>query len=815
MAALLAAAALVLFRPVLHHDFVRYDDPDYVTENARVLGGLTWSGAAWAFGTGHAGNWHPLTWMSHMLDVRLFGLDPGRHHLTSALFHAANSALLFLLLHRLTRAFWRAAFVAAVFALHPLHVESVAWVSERKDVLSTFFFLLTLLAYGQYASCRQAEVQSKLRLGSWYAAALVLFALGLMSKAMLVTVPFLLLLLDYWPLERLRIGSPDAAASTGTAATGSSSPAGPPPASLPAPASPWLLMLEKLPFFALAAGASVVTLLVQQRAGAVSTLDALPLGFRISNAVVSYARYVFDFFWPTGLAVFYPLPQAWPLWQVAGAALLVIALSLLAIWRLKREPYLAVGWFWFLGTLVPVIGLVQVGQQAMADRYMYIPLIGLAVALAWGAAALAPRFVFAGRLLPAAGVLAVVACAWLGAKQVAWWRDNATLFARALAVTRDNAVAHNNLGVSLVDEQRFDEAESHFTEAVRLKPNYADALVNLGISWDRKGRREEAFELFETAARTRPTALAHYNLGNLLLRQGKVDEAGRQFAAALRLKPSLAQAWYNLGIVYARQGKAGPAAEAYRSALALKPGYTDVHLSLGALLAGQRDFDRALPHFQEAIRLAPDNADAHFNLAGVLSGRGDPAGAAYHLAQACRLRPNDTEARESLAIALLNQGKLEEAAARFQEVLHSRPTARAHYYNALALDALGRPEKALPHYREAARLNPGEPLYLNDLAWLLATNPKPELRNGVEAVHFAHRACELAGEKEARFWGTLDAAYAEAGLFDDAIKTAAKTRALALAAGQRDIADRAGERQAFYRAGKPYRVPTTDGEGWR
>jgi tetratricopeptide (TPR) repeat protein len=819
---LLVAVTLAAYWPVLQNGFVSYDDRTYVTENPHMLGGMTRANVGWALQTAHAGNWHPLTWLSHLLDVQLFGLKARWHHLTSLLFHTANALLLVGCLRRMTGALWRSAAVAALFALHPLHVESVAWVAERKDVLSTFFFLLTLWAYARYAEKsvvrgQWSVVRSEPRTSDsaprttddgphstrlalcFYVLSLCFFALGLMSKPMLVTLPFLLLLLDYWPLKRMqsaecRMQNAEPQTSSAFIIHHSS-----------------FIILEKVPFFALSLASCVTTFIVQRGAGAVSSLDTLPLDFRIANALVSYVRYAAKMVWPAKLAVFYPAPAQWPQWWVAGAALILVGVSALAVWRARTASYLAVGWFWYLGTLVPVIGIVQVGQQAMADRYSYIPLIGLFIMLVWSAAEIPGRWPATNRWVAAGGAIAIGACAALTWRQAGYWQDSASLFEHALAVTRDNAVAQNNLGVCFLDSANVAAAESHFAEAVRIRPRYPEALANLGLCREQAGREDEALELLQRSVQIQGTAAAHYDLANLLAKRGELEQAEAHYRSSLKAKPELAEAWYNLGLLKARQGKAVEADQCYSKALQFRPGFSEAHASLGAMLAAEKKFDAAIVHFQAALQTAPGNADAQFNLASALNAKGDFAGAAQHYAEACRLRPDDMDARQNLALALLYQAKLPEAAAQFQEVLRARPNAGTEHYLALALDAQGQVEAALPHYREAVRLSPSSALFLNDLAWVLATNPKAEIRDGAEAVRLAEQACKLTGGKEPRCFGTLDAAYAEVGRFDDAVATATKTRELALASGQQEIAQQAASRLALYRARKPYRMPVLQG----
>ena len=456
IAVVLGGITLAAFWPVVHNDFVNYDDTAYVTENPHVLAGLSLANAGWAFRANCLGNWHPLTMLSHMMDVQLFGLNPGWHHGSSLCLHVANSRLLFLLLGRLTSRVWRSAFVAALFALHPLHVESVAWVSERKDVLSTFFGLLSLLAYARFAEVqsRETEVQSpmskvqgrepevqgsrfevqgsKLPASFFYVLSLFFFALGLMSKPMLVTLPFVLLLLDFWPLRRFQLSTVPCRLSTYGR-----------------------LVLEKWPFFLLSAGACVVTFIAQQESGA---LGVSPAGPRVENALVAYARYLGKTLWPNVLAIPYPPVRHWPLAVAALAAVLLAVLTLGALWQGRRFPYIAVGWLWFLGTLIPVIGIIQVGDQSMADRYTYFPLIGLFVALVWTATEIAPG----GRYQPAAlatvGAGVLLVCAMVTRQQVRLWRNSETLFLHATEVTRGNYVAHNGLGLHYFKQGRVDEA---------------------------------------------------------------------------------------------------------------------------------------------------------------------------------------------------------------------------------------------------------------------------------------------------------------------------------------------------------------------
>jgi len=575
---LLALITLLVYLPVARDAFVNYDDQDYVTENSIVQKGLTWAGIAWAFTTGHASNWHPITWLSLMTDFSLsqkigfwlscFGyeapnLDASVCHSTNLLFHTANTVLLFLLLLRLTGALWPGAFVAALFAWHPLHVESVAWISERKDVLSTFFALLTLLAYVRYAQSRSRVEgrESKANtpvpaLGSRrraldYALALFFFALGLMSKPMLVTLPFVMLLLDYWPLQRLSTFNPQSSTCR-------------------------RLALEKWPFFLLAAVSCVVTFLVQsQRSGAaVASLELVPLHYRVCNALVSYGLYLLKMAWPAGLAVFYPLPEhlTWVVLAATTSAIVLVSISGF-VWRARRErPYLTVGWLWFLGTLVPVIGLVQVGGAAMADRYTYIPSIGVFIAVTFGVCDLAGRFQFPAKAVAAAAGLVLAACVMLAESQLRYWRNSETLFARALAVTTDNHVAHVNLGVALEQKGELSRALAEYRAAEQLAPELYHIHNNLGNLLDNLGHPHEALIEYRWAVLLKPGLPSlHNDAGMVLVELGRFDEAQRQFKEAVRLDPAYPWAHFQMGKLRLKQGRAAEAIDEFRAALRIDP----------------------------------------------------------------------------------------------------------------------------------------------------------------------------------------------------------------------------------------------------
>ncbi len=540
MALLLALGTLLLYLQVRHADFLIFDDDDYVTENRMVQAGLTPDGIGWAFGF-HASNWHPATWISHMLDCELFGLNPGAHHLVNALFHAVNAALLFALLWRLTKRLWPALIVAALFAWHPLRVESVAWVAERKDVLSVFFGLLTLLAYGRYTA--ESKVQSP-RSKVFYALSLVFFALALMSKPMMVTLPFVMLLLDLWPLNRFTIY--DLRFTSGPLMR---------------------VLLEKLPFFLLTLGSCVLTYLAQ-RGESVVSFEHVPLGLRLENALMAYAGYLAKTFYPVHLAVIYPLRSAIPWSEVAAAGIVLLSITAAVWWTRKNHAYLFVGWLWFLGTLVPVIGLVQVGGQAMADRYTYLPQIGLLIAVVFGVAELAARWRLQTLPLGLAAAIVLAGCVWGTTAQLAYWHDSVALFQHAIAVARDSSIARINLGVALERVGRPADALAQYERALVLSPGRAQVHNNLGTLLDQMGRTNEAQAHYREALRLKPDApVTHLNFGTLLVKLGRMDEGIKEYSEAARLLPGDPRPWYLSGKAELKRGNDPAAVADFREAL--------------------------------------------------------------------------------------------------------------------------------------------------------------------------------------------------------------------------------------------------------
>ncbi len=566
----IAAGVLVCFLPALRNGFVGYDDPDYVTRNPQVIAGLSWRLVTWSFTTAHASNWHPLTWISHALDCSLFGLAPAGHHLTSLLLHAANAALLFLWLSGATGLRGRSAFVALAFGLHPLHVESAAWVAERKDVLSAFFLLLALLAYTRYA--RRPSVLGY----AWVAAA---FAAGLLAKPMVITLPPLLLAIDRWPLKR---------------------------------SEPWSqLIVEKLPLAALSALSAAMTLWAQHAGGSVAALGALPLGLRAQNAAFSYVAYLGKMLWPVNLAAFYPFPQRGiAAWQVAAALALLAALSWLAWHTHRTHPWIAAGFTWYAVTLIPVIGLVQVGMQAMADRYMYIPMIGVLIAIAWECAK-AP----AARWAAPFALLALAAVTW---HQIPFWHDGVTLWTRAIEVTHDNFVAHDNLGVELDALGRHDEALAEYRETLRIEPgdrngeaNYAQASFAKGERLFTAGHADGALDAFREGLRYRPAnALAHSYAGAILTDRGDLPAALAEFRRALTLDPTLARAYMGMGVALARAGRTADAERAMLQSVARDASSVEANFDLGLIEAALGKQADAIAALDRALRIDPNYAPA-------------------------------------------------------------------------------------------------------------------------------------------------------------------------------------------------------------
>ncbi len=580
---LLILVTIAAYLPALRADFVNYDDEQYVTRNPHVQTGLTANGFKWAFNVGYECNWHPLTWISHMLDRQAFGPGPVGPHAVNLLLHLANTILLLLVLNSMTKSLWKSAFVAALFAVHPMHVESVAWVAERKDVLSALFWMLTMWAYMRYT-----EAPGLKR----YIVVVVLFALGLMSKPTLVTLPLVLLLLDYWPLGRW------------SGAT-------------------LRMIREKLPLFVMSAASCVVTYLAQQRGGAVMSVSALPFSQRAANALTAYVSYVGKMLWPAKLAVQYPHPYLTPVWQAAGAAMILVVITVFVIRLARSRPYLVVGWLWYLIVLLPMIGLVQVGDQAIADRYTYISFIGLFVILVWGAFDLfGSRFATSpnSRVVSILVIITLAVCTW---RQCAYWHDSVSLWKHTLAVTSKNSIAHYSLGVAYGELGRRADAIAEYKRAIRIRPKYSAAYYDLGVAYGELGRYVDAVEAYQQAISAKPeVAEAHNNLaisyGKLGMYAGAIDE----YNEAIRINPEYFEAHYGLALILMKEGFADEAEKHLREAIRIKPTYASAYNNLGILLGGRKRYDEAASCFAKAVKYRPDYPEAHSNLAIALFAAG-------------------------------------------------------------------------------------------------------------------------------------------------------------------------------------------------
>jgi tetratricopeptide (TPR) repeat protein len=788
----LAVSTLLVFWQVRNFDFVNYDDNLYVYQNPHVLNGLTADGAIWAFATPHVGNWLPLTWISFMFDCQLFGSNPGWMHLVNLLLHLANTLLLFAILKKMTGSLWPSAFVAAAFALHPMHVESVAWITERKDVLSTLFLMLTLAAYVSYVR-RRGLVR--------YLLTVLLFTLGLLAKPMLVTLPFLLLLLDYWPLGRFD-SHQTIKASSGQ--KHQSSPAHDKRRIL------YRVIIEKIPFFVLSAVSSAITFFVQQSIGAIADINAFPLKSRLANVFLSYATYIGKMFWPQNLAVFYPFDaRTIQSWQIVLCALLTIVISVLTIRFGRKQKYLIVGWLWFVVTLIPVVGLIQSGSQAWADRYTYISYIGLFIMIAWGVPELLSKWPYRKIAIGISMVVVLTALGITAGRQANYWNNSSTLFLHALKVTSGNYVAHDCLGDDLREHGKTALAIEQFTKSLQIKPSYADAVNGIGMALYDEGNLKQAIEYFQKALQLKPDSpSAHNNLGFALQKQEKLNEAAAHFTQAVQVDPDFVLARNNLANVLVLQDRLDEALDQFHAILRLEPDSSYAYDGLGIVLQKQGKLDEAIAHFTKAVQITPDNTQSRLNLGIALLKKGSVSQAIEQFNIVLKAEPNSVTAHSNIGYALSQQGKLDEAVAHFAQAVQISPDfaqARNNLANALKLqDKL---DEAAAQFRAAVRLKPDWPAPMNDLAWFTATHPELKGRDVNEAISLARRACQLTNYKNPSLMGTLAAAYASAGKFTEAIDTAKTAINLADAANQPQIKNIIQYHLSFYTQGKPYIEP--------
>jgi tetratricopeptide (TPR) repeat protein len=803
LTALLMAATVALYWPVRDHEFINYDDDRYVTDNAIVQRGITMRGIVWAFSSLEVANWHPVTWLSHMLDCEIFGGSKDRagdHHLVNVVLHAINAALLVWLLASMTGAFWRSWLVAALFALHPLHVESVAWVAERKDVLSTLFGLLTLIAYVRWTRIIDGPAPRGTRAPLAYALMLGLFALGLMAKPMLVTWPFVMLLMDIWPLKRFWIKEARPH-ELGKSNSGK----------LKVETSPAFnfqlsafqlstlrvstLLIEKLPLLAMSAASCVMTVIAQARSGAVWSAEALGIGQRVVNAAVAYAHYLWQTIWPTDLAVIYPLPANWPMPLVVASFALLAAVTVAAFALFRRRPWVLIGWLWFLGTLVPVIGIVQVGPQAQADRYTYIPLIGIFIMLAWSLPHLNVETLkrqnvetlrfrrFDVSAFPSLVILgiaaALIALAVRTSVQLQHWRSSLTLFEHALAVTERNSIAHGNYAAALVhtDPPRLQEAIDHNRKSLEYWPNNAKAAENLG---------------------------------NALALRGDLPQSLEYFQLALTIRPHYPEAMNDMGVVYARMGKADEAMRWYRLALETDPNMVEALANLGGLLVARQQYAEAMPLLEQAIELRPSHARAHFHHGVACSNTGQPERAAAEFEEAARLKPDYFEAWMNLGSVLLPAGRFDEAAAQFEQALRIQPDhPMARNSLARALHASGRHAQSLAHLRRLLEQYPDDAMLMINIAEVLLNATEATVRDPVEALELCLHAATLTQRRDAQVLSVLAHAQAANGEFAAAVDAAQEAMALAQASNDAALIDELQRQLAAYRAGRTASEPAS------
>ena len=690
----LTLATLAVFWQVNQYDFVNFDDIVYVTQNSHIQSGITLDGFRWAFSTTYAEFWHPLTWLSLMFDYQLYGLNAGGYHLTNLILHIMSTLLLFWLFNRMTGSIWRSAFIAALFALHPLHVESVAWIADRKDVLSAFFWMLTLCLYVYYTE--KPVIRRHLLV-------LLCFACGLMSKSMVVTMPIIMILLDYWPLGRLQVND-QKLSETKIAGI-----------------IPLWQLKEKIPFFILSAVFSIITLYAQHNPSSKN----FPLGSKIDNAPVSFVTYLEKTFWPHDLAVFYPFSDQLPVWQIFGAALLILVISTAVMVTVKRLPYLFVGWLWYAITLIPVIGIVQVGNHAMADRYTYIPLIGISIMLAWGIPLLLKSEEMRKKILFPMGVVFLAILSVLSWQQCGYWKNSYELFTHTLEVTENNYTIHCNLAVLLAGQGDSKAAEFHYMEALKIKPDDKDTNMNFG---------------------------------NLLVRQGRLDEAIERYIAAIKSKPNFVEAYNSLGVAYVQRGNWQKAIEQFSEAVKINPGYLDAQNNLkmalqrkqvkesastkpsadsessrtfaGRMMAGtnlmkKSDLDGAIIHFQEALKIEPKNLNAHVSMGLALGYKRNFDGAINHFRAAIKINPRIPETYNSLAVALTYTGKIEEAIVQLKKAIEINPQfAKAYNTLGVILAKTGKVDEGIAYLKEALRLDQNNAEAKKNLDLLLSMKEK-------------------------------------------------------------------------------------------
>jgi len=722
-------ATSAVYWQVSGYDFISLDDGEYVHDNYYVRSGITKESITWAFTKFHSNNWHPLAWISLMIDCHLFGVDAKAHHVVNLLFHILNSLLLFMVFRMMTGAVWKSAFVAALFALHPMHVESVAWISERKDVLSVFFMMLTLLSYYKYT--QNIEVKR-------YVPVVVFFVLGLLAKPMLVTLPFVLLLLDVWPISRMQYGNLFKINNTNKKRMQLS-----------------FLLLEKTPLFFLSAASSIVTFLAQKKGGIVVPLQVLPFEMRIQNAIVSYIRYIEKMVWPSKLAFYYPYQDV-HVWHVAGSMILIISITFLAVKLIKNNPFLFVGWFWYIGTLVPVIGLIQVASQSMADRYTYVPYIGLFIIAAWGIPGCIKGMGNRLKILTTVSAtlfFGLMVCTWM---QLRYWENSSTLYQRTINVTVNNLFANLNLGAVFLGQKKYDEAIDQYLEATRIDPNYSKTYNLLGRTYAAKENYRKAIEYFNKAIqmgensaesyffmaralmmqRKVDEAVAYYlksieikkdyaesynELGRALLFQEKIDEAKENVIIALRIEPNFPEAHYNLGLVFESEEIFEKAIQHYSEAIRIKPDYDLPYYKLGYIYLQKEKIDEAVNFYLKLIKINPDSARAYSMLGRAFIERGDVNEAKHNLFKALQIEPNLAEAHYHLGMAKEDEGRIDDAVKKYFKVIQlEKDFAPVHNRLGDIMMRQGNAEDAARHYLQYLKAKPEDIRARNNLGISLA-----------------------------------------------------------------------------------------------
>ena len=803
ISAALVIATVAAYEPMRHNGFVEFDDATYITKNLNINKGITLQSITWALTKPYAANWHPLTWLSHMLDYQLFGLKPLGHHFVSLVFHISNALLLLWILYIMTGAIWPSAFVAAVFALHPLQVESVAWAAERKNLLGGFFWLLTTASYIWYVRRPGA---------GRYILLILVYGLSIMAKPMVVTLPLVLLLLDYWPLERLK---------TRRSILNS--------------------IVEKIPLLVLSGISSVMTLIAQKSEGSVIALARIPLNYRIANVFTSYIRYIGKMIWPSRLPIYYSDPNINLLdaKEVISAVLLVL-ITAISIYTFRRRKYAAMGWLWYVGTLVPMIGLVQVGLQAMANRYMYISMLGLLIIVAWlvnDAVVKWPRLRVAIVIL---AVAALTSSVILTRNQVRHWQNGITLFEYALKVTENNALAEQNYGCALAEADRLDEAEVHFKNAIRILPSFTDALDNLGKIFLQQRKPSEAIDCFnEVLKQNKDSAATHFKLAVALGMQNKYDEAIRHLTRAENIDPNFPEVRSTMGIALMAVGRTDEAISCFNEVIKQNEDSATAHYNLAIALGTQNRYDEAIKHLDRVLKLEPNYPDARNKMALALLTTGrlneaiasfneilkqneEAAGAHYNLAVALgmqkkydeaikqlarvlELDPSYPDAHNKMGTLLASTSRLEEAIKHFNEALRTETDKTKQYANlARAYQQLGKYDEAIQNWTKAAESKPDDVGFANNLAWLLATVGNVTIEDAKKAVELAERACEQTGYKETVLLDTLAASYAAAGRFEEAATTAQKAIDATKVRGHEEMASKIEKRLELYRAGKRY-----------